>query len=124
LDLRITSCRIGSSSSFVRVPVDFEGSLPSMTIGYNFGAGVGVVRTILGTGVGVVTVVAGAVDLSASRDFGVLMAPVLSTDISCTLKASSSRGFRLVVPIVVLSAIVVEVVVGGLCNCQREDRKS
>jgi len=91
-----------------------------MKIGYNCGAGVGGVRTILGTGVGVV---AGAGDLDASRDFGPLMARMLSTDISCTLKASSSRGFRLVVPIVVLSAILGAVVVGGWCICQREDRK-
>ena len=104
------------------MPVDFEGSWPSIKIGYNSdagssadsgtasGAGVGCVTTMLGTVVGVV---AGAVGLGVFRGLGVFMAPVLSSDVSCTSKASSSRGSRRVVPVVVLSAILGEVVAGG-----------
>ncbi len=125
----MTWCRIGSNSSFLRVPVDFEGGWPSIKIGYNSGAGsdagsgaaVGGVTTTLGAGV---RVVAGAVDVSAFREFGILMAPVLSTNVFSTSKSSSSRVFRRVVPVVVLSAILGEVVVGGWCICQREDREN
>jgi hypothetical protein len=123
LGLRTTSFKIGSSSSFLRVPVDFEGGWPAIKIGYNSGAGsgaeVGGVTTLLGTGVGVF---AGAVDLAAFRDFGVFMAPVDSTDASSTSKTSPSRGVRRVVLVVVLSVILGEVVVGGWCICQGEDR--
>jgi hypothetical protein len=121
LGLKVTSCRIGSNSSFLRIPVDFEGIWPSMRIGYNCGTGVGGVTTILGTRAGAI---AGSFDLGAFREFGVFMAPVLSTDVSWTFKTSSSRGVRRVVPVVVLSSILAGVVAGGWCICQRKDRKS